>query len=253
MSETLKILVVDDNKDFCQNVKDTLEMKDYEVMTAYDGFGALELVKQNGFNLLLIDVRMARMDGVETFKKIKEIAPDTPVIMVTAYAVEELMREALQEGAFGSLRKPLDFDRLFSLIENAVPNGARVLVVDDDENFCANIKDVLSDKGYRVSVTYDGNTAIHKAWQKDFDIIILDMKLPPLNGLETYLAIRDIRPKVVVIIVTGYMREMGEVAQQALEKAAHTLLEKPIDMDNLVLLLKQIEEQKAKGIFKKPE
>lgn len=246
MAETLKILVVDDDKDFCRNAGDILELKGYEVTAAYEGFKALELVKQNGFGLVLMDVRMPGMDGVETFKKIKEIAPDTPVIMVTAYAVEELMREALQEGAFGFLRKPLDFDKLFQLIKNAIPNGTRVLVVDDDENFCANIKDVLSNKGYRVSVTHDGNTAIQKAWQKKFDIIILDMKLPALNGLETYLAIRDIRPKVVVIIVTGYPREMGELAQQTLQKAAYTLLEKPINMDGLVSLLKQVKEQKAK-------
>lgn len=247
MSEILKILVVDDDKDFSRNVRDILELKDYEVVTAYDGFGALELVKQNGFNLVLMDVRMPGMDGVEAFKKIKETSPDTPVIMVTAYAVEELMREALREGAFGCLRKPLDFDKLFQLIKNAIPNGPRVLVVDDEEDLCANMKDVLSDKGYRVCVVYDGNRAIQKARQKNFDVIILDMKLPPVNGLETYLAIRDIRPKVVVIIITGYMREMGEMAQQALEKNAYTLLEKPIDMEALISLLKQIKEERAKG------
>ncbi len=240
MSEMLKILVVDDDKEFSQNVRDILELKDYEVATAYDGFGALELVKENGFDLVLMDVRMPAMDGVEAFKKIKEISPDTPVIMITAYAVEELIREALREGTFGCLRKPLDFDKLFQLIKNAIPNGVRVLVVDDEEDFCTNMKDVLSDKGYRVCIAYDGNTAIQKARQRNFDVIILDMKLPPLNGLETYLAIRDIRPKVVVVVITGYIKEMGDLAQQTLEKNARALLEKPIDMDRLISLLREI-------------
>ena len=124
MSEILKILVVDDDKEFSRNVRDILKLKDHEVATAYDGFKALELVKENGFDLVLMDVRMPGMDGVEAFKKIKETSPDTPVIMVTAYAVEDLIREALQEGAFGCLRKPLDFDKLFELIENAIPNEA---------------------------------------------------------------------------------------------------------------------------------
>ncbi len=251
--EKSRILVVDDNEEFCRNVTDILELKDYEVVTAYDGFKALELVKQNGFDLVLMDVKMPVMDGVETFKKVKKIAPDTPVIMVTAFAVENLIREALREGAFGSLKKPLDFDEIFELIEQATPNGELILIVDDDENLCANMQDVLSDKGYRVNVAYDGNTAIEKAKKDNFDVMLIDMKLPALNGMETYLAIRDFRPNVVVIIITGYPQKMAKLAQQALQKNAYACLEKPIDMGELVSLLEQIKEQKAKGILKKPE
>lgn len=252
MSEKSKILVVDDNEEFCQNVTDILELKGYEVMSAYDGFKALELVKRDGFDLVLMDVRMPVMDGVETFKKMEEIAPDTPVIMVSAFAVEDLIREALRGGAFGSLSKPLDFDQLFKLIERALPNGELILVADDDENLCASLKDVLSDKGYRVCVAYDGNMAVQKARKSNFDIILLDMKLPALNGLETYLSIRDFRPNVVVIIISGYPEEMDKLIQQALQKHAYTCLEKPINMDELVSLLEQIREQKNKGILKKP-
>lgn len=246
MAEKLKILVVDDEKEFCRNVKDILEMENYEVVTAYDGLKGLELIKQSNFDLVLMDVKMPVMNGVETFKKMKEIVPDTPVIMVTAYAVENLLQEALQEGAFGTLKKPLDFDKLFELIESAIPDGAMILVVDDDENLCANMKNVLDNIGYRVSVAYNGNTAIEKAQENDFDIIILDMKLPSLNGLEVYLAIRKIRPNVVVIIITGYPKEMGDLAQEAVQKGAYICLEKPIDMDDLLSMLEQVKERKSK-------
>jgi len=249
----IKVLVVDDNKEFCRNVEDILELKDYEVATAYDGFKALELVKGNGFDLVLMDVKMPVMDGVETFKKIKEIAPKTPVIMVTAYAVEDLIREALREGAFGSLRKPLDFDRLFELIEHAIPGGAMILVVDDDENLCSNMENILTDKDYRVAVAYDGDTAIKKAWENNFDIVLIDMKLPPVNGLETYLSIRDIRPNAVVVITTGYSKDMGDLVGQALKSNAYTCLEKPIDMEKLISLLEKIEKEKSRGTLKKPE
>lgn len=248
MSEKLRILVVDDEKEFCQNMKDILEMENHKVVVAYDGFSALELVKQDGFDMVLMDVKMPAMDGVETFKKMKEFAPGIQVIMVTAYAVEELLREALREGAFGTLRKPLDYSKLFSLIEEAVPSGAMILVVDDDEKLCANMKDILVDKGYKVDVAYDGITAIHKTQEQSFDIIILDMKLPSLNGLETYLAIRDIRPNVVAIMITGYPQEMGNLVQQAMQENAYVCLEKPIGMDNLLSLLEQIQGQKAKGL-----
>ena len=253
MPEKSTILVVDDNKEFCQNVSDILEQKGYEVVSAYDGFKALELVKQNGFVLVLMDIKMPVMGGVETFKKIKEVAPDTPVIMVTAYAVEDLIREALREGAFGSLKKPLDFDQLFKLVERAIPNGELILVVDDDKNLCASLKDALDDKGYRVCVAYDGNIAIEKAQKSNFDIILLDLKMPVLNGLETYLSIRDFRPNVVVIIITGYLKEMDNLVQQALQENAYTCLEKPIDIDELFTLLERINEQKDKGTLEKSE
>ncbi|MBA7696938.1 Response regulator receiver protein [subsurface metagenome] len=253
MQEKSRILVVDDNEQFCQNVTDILELKDYEVVTASDGFKALELVKQNGFDLVLMDVKMPVMDGVETFKKVKEMTPDTPVIMVTAYAVEDLITEALREGAYGSLKKPLDFDQLLGLIEQATTaNGELILVVDDDENLCANIKEVLSDKGYQVCVAYDGNTAIEKAKRNDFDVMLLDLKLPTLNGLQTYLSIRDFRPDVVAVIITGYSKEMSELIEQALHENIYTCLEKPISMDKLISSLERIEKQKAKGTLKKP-
>jgi DNA-binding NtrC family response regulator len=253
MSERLRVLVVDDNEEFCMNVTDILELKGYEVVSAYDGFKSLEAVKENDFNLVLMDVKMPVMDGVEAYKKIKEIAADTPVIMVTAFAVEDLIREALQQGAYGSLKKPIDFDQLLELIEQATGKGTMILVADDDENLCANIQEVLSDKGYRVSVAYDGNEAIDKAEKHNFDIMLLDMKLPALNGLETYLAIREFRPDVVTIIITGYQQETSKLVQRALQESVYTCLEKPIDMDRLVSLLAQIKAQKNSGTFKKPQ
>lgn len=252
MSEKTKILVVDDNEEFCRNVRDILEMKDYAVATAYDGFQALELVKQDGFDLVLMDIRMPAMDGVETFKRIKEMAPDLPVIMVTAFAVEDLIRDALREGAFGALYKPLDFDKLLGLVERAAARGMLILVVDDDESLCATIRDILSDRGYQVSVACDGDTAVQMARETSFDIMLIDMKLPPVNGLVTYLSIRDIRPNVKAIIITGYSRDMNELIQQALRNNASACLEKPIDMDDLISLLGCIKEHKAGGTPGKP-
>jgi DNA-binding NtrC family response regulator len=94
---------------------------------------------------------------------------------------------------------------------------------------------------------------MEKVWENNFDIMLIDLELPPRNGLETYLSIRDVRPDVVVIIITGYPREMSKLVQQALKENAYACLEKPINMDELVSLLEQIEEQKSKGILKKPE
>ncbi|MFH1124032.1 MAG: response regulator [Pseudomonadota bacterium] len=253
MPKKLIILSVDDDLEFCQNAADIFEMKGYEVAIASDGFKALELVKQIGFDLVLMDIMMPLMDGVETLKKIKEIAPGMPVIMVSAYGVEDLVKEALREEAFGFLRKPVDFEKLYILIERATDKRPLILVADDDKDFCANIKDILSDKGYQIEVAYDGNMAIQKAGENKFDIILLDMKLPPLNGLKAYRAIREIRLNVVVILITAYPQEMGDLTQKALQESAYVCLEKPVNMDELILLFDRIKEQKAKGVLQKPK
>lgn len=252
MSEKLRILVVDDNEEFCQNLADIMEMKGYRVATAQDGFKAIDMVKQDSFDLVLMDVKMPVMNGVETFKKIKQIAPLLPAIMVTAYQVEELIRDALREGAFGCLNKPLDFPKLFETIEDVRAKGALILVADDDQGLCTNMSEILTQRGYQVATASDGGAAVHKCWESDFDIILLDMKMPPLNGLETYLAIRAIRPNVVVIFITGYRKEMSVLVEQAMRQNAYTCLEKPIDMDTLFYLLEQVKKQKATGIFHKP-
>lgn len=250
MKINLNILVVDDNEEFCENIKDILELKGHFIQTVNDGFKALEAVQQHKTDLVLIDIKMPVMDGVETFKKLKKIAPGLPVIMITAYAVEELIRESLRSGAFGVLRKPLDFDKLLSIIEDTIKNGSMILVIDDDENLCNNMKDILSRKGYRVSIALDSNLALKKTKENHFDIMLLDMNLPPLNGLETYLTIRDIRPDVVVVIITGYLNEMNDLVNQAKQKGVYTCLEKPVNMDVLISLLEKIGKQKEMGNIK---
>lgn len=253
MAKNLRVLVVDDNREFCLNLADVLDLKDYEVSIANDGFEAIDKVKAESFDVVLMDVKMPLINGVETFKKLKEISPQTPVIMMTAYTVEELVTEALQEGAFGFIRKPIDFDKLFPMIENAVSaDGGLILVVDDDEMLCDNLECVLGDKGFTVSVAYDGTSAIERVRENNFDIMLIDMKLPPVNGLETYLSARKIRPGLTAIIITGYPKDTSELIKKAIDSSAYTCLEKPLDMDELVGLLSHVEKAKAEGKLKKP-
>ena len=247
MAKKNKILVVDDNEALCNMIKDILEMENYEVSTALDGFKALELVKQETFDSVLMDIKMPVMNGVETFKKLKEIAPKTPVIMVTAYAVEDLIGEALREGAFAALHKPIDFEQLFETIDCATPDGGLVLVVDDEKDFCTTLQHVLKQKGYRVSVAYDGEAAIRKTRENNFDIIICDMRLPTLNGLNTYLAIREIRPYATVILISGHSEEKESLTTMAVEENAYICLEKPLNMDEFLPMLNEIMEKKRGG------
>ncbi len=241
MKKQFTILLTDDNKEFTENLSDILELKGYKVLTAGDGFHALDIVRESPVDLILMDIKMPVMNGVETFRKIKQIRKETPVIMLTAYALEELIQESLKEGAFACLKKPLDFEQLFITIENAIPGGAMILVVDDDEYLCQNLMDILSQKGYRVSFATDSTAAVEKVQKDVYDILLLDMKLPPLNGFETYLTIRRICPGIVVVIITGFMTEMETMINMVKKNGAYALLEKPINIEQLLYLLEKID------------
>ena len=117
MNESGRVLIVDDNENLCMTLSFILNRKGYATTTVSDGSDAIKLAEETPFDLTLMDIRMPGMNGVEAFKKIKRLRPKVAVVMMTAYSVEELVQEALEEGAFGILYKPLDIDKVISLIE----------------------------------------------------------------------------------------------------------------------------------------
>src|SRR5260370_14233734 len=94
-----RILVVDDEADTCANLSDILTELGYRVDVAFDGPSALELVKQNHYDVALLDLKMPGMDGLELYRRIKEVQSGTVAIVVTAYASSHTAQEALSAGA----------------------------------------------------------------------------------------------------------------------------------------------------------
>jgi len=107
-----RVLVVDDEPDALELLQAFLEAKGYEVLTASDGEEALQKVKEERPHLMLLDVRMPKMTGLEVLKRVREIDREVGVIMVTAVNEEETGRQALQLGAFDYITKPLDLKYL---------------------------------------------------------------------------------------------------------------------------------------------
>ena len=246
--EKAGILIVDDDVSFSKSLSLVLGRKGYIVTTAKDGAEAIAKVQEKSFDVVFMDIKMPLMDGVETYKKMKKVRLETMVVMMTAYAVEDLVQEALQEGAYGIIYKPLDIEKVIALIERAKEDkqGALILVVDDDPGTCTTLKNIFRHRGYRVCTVYTGEEAIAKAQKKDYDIIFIDMKLPTINGLETYLAIKKVNPQAVVIMITGYRQEVADLVEEALNNNAYTCLYKPLDMEELLRLVEEIEEKKQK-------
>ena len=117
MIKETSILIVDDNISLSRTTTLILKRKGYAVATAQDGLEAIAMVEESPFDIIFMDIKMPLMDGVEAHRKIKQIRPEAVVMMMTAYSVEEQIQQALQEGAYGVLYKPLDMYEVLSFIE----------------------------------------------------------------------------------------------------------------------------------------
>ena len=249
MEGKASILIVDDNASLCKMMSFVLGRKGYAVTTAKDGMEAITRVKERPFDITFMDIKMPLMDGVETYRRLKKLRPEGVVVMMTAYAVEDLVQQALQEGAYGIIYKPLDTEKVVALVERLreVREGALILVVDDDPGTCITLTNILNKKGYKTGIAHTGEEAIDMAQEKAYDIIFIDMKLPTINGLETYLAIKDISPEAVAIVMTAYRQEMADLVEEALDNTAYACIYKPLDMEEVLGLVGEIREKKQKA------
>jgi two-component system response regulator HydG len=115
-----KILVVDDEPVHLKMLDTVLSSEGYDIQEADDGETAIAAVEEQFYDLILMDIRMARVGGIEALKRIKELSPGIPVIIMTAYASVSTAVEALKSGAYDYLIKPLDIEELKILISNAL-------------------------------------------------------------------------------------------------------------------------------------
>jgi len=120
LEDKIRVLLVDDEQQFVINMARILKLRGFEVTTAYDGYQAVDAVKYGGgFDVVVLDVKMPGMDGVETLGEIKKRAPDTEVIMLTGHASLESGTQAMRKGAYDYLMKPCDIEDLVEKIKEA--------------------------------------------------------------------------------------------------------------------------------------
>jgi DNA-binding response OmpR family regulator len=229
----LKVFIVDDDPDLAEGLAITLEIEGLEVAFASSGEEAVRKFREQDFDVTLMDVRMPGMNGIESFMELRKIKPDARVIMMTAYSVEDLMRQAVQEGALGVLHKPIDGNVLLKAVVDAKPAGL-VLVADDDPDFVEGLELTLTKAGYSVCVARNGQEAVDKALDQDFNVLLLDVRLPVLSGLDVYTELKERGRDLPTIIVTGYEAEESESIAKLLRMSAKGCLVKPFATADLL-------------------
>lgn len=114
------ILVIDDERSIRNTLKEVLEYENHQVELATDGIEGLEMFSKSKYDVVLCDIKMPKMDGIEVLEKIHETAPDATVIMISGHGNIDTAVDAIKKGAFDFIEKPLDLNRLLITIRNGL-------------------------------------------------------------------------------------------------------------------------------------
>jgi CheY-like chemotaxis protein len=114
----MHILIVDDEPNMLRTLEDILRDEGFEVSTAESGERAVQMVAEHEYGVVLMDVRMPGIDGMEAFRRIRRIRRSVPVVMMSAYTVDHLLHDALKEGVVAFVQKPLDAAKVLFLMHS---------------------------------------------------------------------------------------------------------------------------------------
>jgi len=249
-AQPIRILIADDEPHMRFTLAAILRAEGYEVDTAADGLEAVEQCAQHAYDVILLDVRMPGLDGVEAFRRIRQHHEGVRVFLMSAYGVDDLKQRALDEGAVAFLDKPLEVDKVIRLIQES--QETTILVVADDAVTASTLAQALTSQHYRITVVSSPHAALELVEQIRFDIIFIDTQIPAMNGLDLYLAIRKLTPTAVAIMITDMGEEFERLAREAVSQTAYTFIRKPLDIDYLLGILARLTRQRASNAIRKP-
>lgn len=242
-----KILIVDDESRIRELLRKALTREGYEVVSAPSAEQSLELIFKEPFDLLLLDVRLSGESGLSVLKKVREYQKDVPIVIYSGAITPELEKEARGAGANEVLSKDVDVLQLVAQIGKIVKAKNRIfrkplakeekslLVVDDEEGIRRVIREFFKRKGYRVLEAGNGEEALQIVHSEKISAVLLDMKMPGMDGIETLKKLLEINPKLGVVMATAVEDE--DKVKKAIELGAYSYILKPFDFMYLELVV----------------
>lgn len=257
------IIIVDDDADYREIVKKTLSSMAYDIKTMSTAKEVLTFIKKNDVDLVIADIRMADMDGFTLLKRIKKYSPSLPVITMTAYAKDYRLEQAFNLGTYDYMEKPLSASTLIYAVERALgrekiakkkfkgkikKHRARLLIVDDDERIRKSLEDLLSFKNFDVETIDSAIKALELLEEKTFDLVITDIKMPEMDGLEFIEKVRENHENLPCITITGHGTDYN--ALDAFHKGAWDFIQKPFHPKDILLAIERALEKRQLNLDK---
>ena len=264
-----RLLAVDDEEVICQNIQMTMEGTGVDVRYALDGRSAVEMVKRScaegkQFDVVLLDWKMPGMDGVETARCIRREMPENiPILVLTSYDWSDTWEEAKAAGVDAFLQKPFFLTSFRQKVdgvlnrekneaaaddgkeENNILRGLHILVAEDNEINAEILCELLDMSGATCEVCENGRMAVGAFEQSepgDYQLILMDVQMPVMNGYEATRAIRKLgHPSAQSIpIVAMTANAFAEDIRDALEAGMDAHVAKPVDMAVLKQAVREV-------------
>ncbi|SLM46892.1 putative Response regulator, CheY-like [Nitrospira japonica] len=254
----VKLLIIDDDRMNCDLLQAVFARHGYEVHTATNGIEGLALFREHGPRVTILDLRMPGMDGLMTLKEIRAMDPQAPVIILGGGATEIQENQARSLRVTDFLRKGLSLDVLVEGVNRVVQQpmksvsdsslvpsagtatdiGETVLVVDDEQLVRELLVQFLSLRGYRALGVKSATAALSMVDQAPPDLILLDLFLPGMSGVEMMRRLRQKEFGGAVIIITGSHDE--EVLEEAWSLHPQEVLTKPVDLERMLSVIQLV-------------
>jgi DNA-binding NtrC family response regulator len=297
----IKVLLVDDEEAYVKTLAERMEMRDVGSRVALSGEEALQMLEDEPPDVMVLDLRMPGIDGMEVLERVKKKHPQIEVIILTGHGSDREEKEARRLGAFEYLQKPADTAHLLSTVraawrkslraaaeflkdsqedfdrsmtaaafaeagalelareamqdsqprrqreEEAEEAGAgevgaatemlKVLFVDDEEDFVRTVAERMEMRDVGSDVALDGEQALQMLEGEVPDVMVLDLRMPGIDGMEVLRRVKKQYPQMEVIIMTGHGSDQDEAEARRL--GAFEYLRKPVDINHLMEVVRR--------------
>lgn len=262
MTKSINILIIDDCVDDIELYTRHLERCEavsYSLEFSKNGNDGIEKALSNAFDCILLDYSLPGNDGLQVLSQLKEVVPNTPIIMLTGQGSERLAVQLMQAGANDYINKALVDSKLLhntisdAIIKNKYNNSHAneiappdlIMIVDDNEDdreFCIRSLNKIENTTYRYTEAISCDDAFEKLKLLTPDCVLLDYSLPGHNGIETLQKIKALYPFLSVVIMTGQGSE--KIAVEAIKNGAqHYLVKSDLKPDLLYNTIQSAIEQ----------
>jgi DNA-binding NtrC family response regulator len=251
----LRIVVLDDEEGPRESLR-VIFKDEYDLFLAEDGPTAIELAKQHDIDVAVLDILLANMSGIEVLERLKILNPDIEVIMMTGFETNDTIRESLRLGACDYINKPFDIETIRAAVSKAVQHRTRksekttarkksssnmekvaelplskrrgkLLIVDDEDVPRQSLRVIFKEE-YDLFFAENGLTAIKLAQENDIDVVVTDIRMAGMSGIEVLERLKILKPDMEVIMMTPFWTT--ETLLQALRLRASDYIYSPFDL-----------------------
>lgn len=227
----MRVLVVDDEASLRMTLLANLELEGLDAAEASSGIQALAMLEREHFDLVLSDVQMPGMNGVDLFERVRAIRPGLPVVLMTAFAAEDLVRRAQEHGVYTVLAKPFDVDDAVATLRRA-SRLPIVVVLDDTANVADSTAAALEAQGIRARAAYDAESTLALIRSGEVDVCLVDLVLGDTDGARVVRDILSVDPTIRCIAISGH--NVPDLLRGVVSAGAVACMRKPVAIPELM-------------------